>query len=405
MNDFESAVAAVYSAYAAGIKAGTATTRKLLDRLGSPDEKLKIIHVAGTNGKGSVTEYLTQILIAAGKRVGTFRSPAVYDYCEQFLTDGKPIPRYALKNYLSAAIDVAQGTGATGFEIETACAINAFYKEGCEYAVIECGMGGRDDATNAIARKELAVITSVSLEHTNYLGKTIKEICDHKAGIIKNCPAVASGLQSAESRAYLGGYGVIFADEGLEIISESFDGVRFLYDGKEYKTTMLGAFQAYNAATAIRAAKLLKIDENAIYSGVYAACLAGRAEVLRTFDATYVLDGAHNPAAVRAFANTVQNLFKNERKHVIFGCLSDKDMDGNLKILSEISDEISIVKCPSARAADLSQTELCGKKYFEKVKTYNSVKDALRAANGKLILVCGSFTILNEAKLWIEKKL
>ena len=195
-----------------GIKLGTERTRAVLDGLGSPDKNLKIVHIAGSNGKGSVAEFITQILLAAGKRVGTFTSPAVYCYEDMFRVDGVPIPRRKLDGYLKEASEYGGRVEATEFETETAAAVYAFYKEGCEYAVIECGMGGTYDATNAVGGKEVAVITSVSLEHTQYLGDTLEEICVNKAGIIKDCPAVASACISGDARGYLESMGAIFAE-------------------------------------------------------------------------------------------------------------------------------------------------------------------------------------------------
>ena len=202
------------------INQGTAVTRALLDRLSSPDDALKIIHIAGTNGKGSTAEFFTSILISAGKKTGTFTSPQVYGFYDQFRIDGKSLSPEKAESYFGRALKCAEGLGATDFEIQTAGILLAFKEEGCEYAVIECGMGGLGDATNAVNAKELAVITSVSLEHTAYLGDTAEKICVRKAGIIKNCPAVINAYQPYESaERYLRNTGGIFAD-GLVMTGE-----------------------------------------------------------------------------------------------------------------------------------------------------------------------------------------
>lgn len=357
------------------INFGTAVTRKILDNLNSPDDRLKIIHIAGTNGKGSTAEYFTRILIAAGKKVGTFTSPAVYDFYDQFRIDGEVFP--AAEKYFKKAETAAAGLNATDFEIQTAGILLAFCEEGCEYAVIECGMGGLYDATNAVNKKVLAVITSISLEHTAYLGGTVEEICAHKAGIIKNCPAVVNAYQPAEARKYFEKLGGIFAEAS-------------------------GGVQSFNAATAVVGARLLGIDENCIARGIENARLSGRMEEFNAEGVKYILDGAHNPAAFVPLSNFLKGLAGE--KIIIFGCLADKDIEGNLSALAGICDKIIAVKCNSPRARSLEQTAEACKKYFKTVQTAQSVSDALSFAFAKTVVVCGSFTLLREAKEWIEKK-
>lgn len=362
----------------------TEPCRALLDRLSSPDKKLKIIHIAGTNGKGSTAEFFTRILIAAGKRVGTFTSPLVYDYCDQFRINGKPLTNAQINKYSVAVREVSTGINPSDFEVETAGAIYAFFKEGCEWAVIECGMGGLNDATNAIVRKELAVITSISLEHTEYLGKTVEEICAQKAGIIKDCPAVVNAYQSKEAIEFFKSIGVRFADKTL---------------CENFEITAEGSLQPYNAATAILGARILGIDESAIRDGIKSAKPSGRLEIINKDGREYILDGAHNPAAFEP----LQNLLRENQgsKTIIFGCLSDKDIDGNLKALENLADEIIAVECQSPRKTDLDKTKTACVKYFKNVKTAESVNDALSMADTETVVICGSFTLLREAKEWL----
>lgn len=385
-----------------GMKFGVAVTRRILDRLGSPDKKLKIIHIAGTNGKGSTAEYISQILIAAGKRVGTFTSPLVESYFDQFKIDGSPIDSKTLSEYFRVAFNAAEGT-ATEFEVETAGALFSFAEEGCEYAVVECGLGGKLDATNAIAHKEVAVITSIGIEHTAVLGNTYRQICCHKAGIINNCPAVVNALQPEEAREYFKKLGVIFAEKGFKINSIGLDGVKFCYNGNEYKTRMYGREQAYNAACAIEVARLLNIDKNAIHIGISKANPAGRLQVLTAHGNIYVVDGGHNPSGIKPLAELLKTFPKDDVK-IIFGCLADKDILLNLHTLKGLAQQITAVQPNSPRATDIKTISAACKKYFAVVGEENSVSAALEKAKG-VVAVCGSFTLVKEALNWIEKRL
>lgn len=378
-----------------GMDFGISRTRSILDKLSSPDKRLRIIHIAGTNGKGSTAEYFTSILVAAGKRVGTFCSPEVYDYYDQFGIDNKPIEKSKFEKCFFRAS--AAEEGATSFEVETAAAILAFCEEGCEYAVIECGMGGLNDATNAIVKKELAVITSVSLEHTAYLGKTLTEIAEQKAGIIKNCKTVVNAYQEQEVKDYFSSLNVLYP-EPVAIKQNS-----FFYDGEEYKLKARGCLQPYNAATAIEGAKLLGIEPGYIKQGIENAAPLGRIQYIREGNKTYILDGAHNPAAFVSLVDELKEI--KATKTLIYGSLSDKDMESILKMLSQVSKDITAVKCPSARAADLKLTVGLCKKYFEEVESAEDIETALESANGEYVIVCGSFTLLKGAKKWIERKL
>lgn len=380
------------------VKPGTAVTRKILDNLGSPDDALKIIHIAGTNGKGSTAEYFTQILIAAGKKVGTFTSPAVYGFYDQFRIDGKPMDAELAEKYFGRALAASGGLNPTDFEIQTAGALLAFKEEECEWAVVECGMGGKSDATNAINKKELAVITSVSLEHTEYLGDTIEEICVQKAGIIKNCLTVINALQPyKEAENYFKNLGGFFADRVTYVY-----GNEFRYCGDRYETAVSGVEQVYNAATAIVGARLLGLPERAVFDGIKNAKFAGRVERFSAFGREYILDGAHNPAAFKPLIQSLKGLPRSEIT-VIFGCLKDKDVNGCLVELSKVCENIIAVECDSPRKMPLSETVTACKKFFKDVSTAESVTEALKKANTETVVVCGSFTLLKEAKLWIEK--
>lgn len=380
---------------------GTSNTRGLLDRLNSPDDGLKIIHVAGTNGKGSICEYLSEILVAAGKKTGTFTSPQTLDFCDQFKINCVPLKRRVLGKYLKETYKLAEN--CTSFEAMTAAALLAFFKEGCEYAVMECGMGGLYDATNAVNKKELALISSIGLEHTAYLGKTVGEICRHKAGIIKNCPAIVNALQPAEAAEYFKNLGLKFADKPLSVIEASNGYSRFLYGGDEFEIHMPGSAQMYDAAVAIEAARLLKIDENSIRAGVSGARLPGRLQFFFKKGRTFIVDGCHNPSGFTPLAEVLKN-FEPKDVTIIFGCLADKDIDKNLNAIRKLAGRAIAVKPKSPRAMDGDKILAACKKYFGAAQPAKSVFDALKKSEGTTV-VCGSFTLVKEAVQWIEKKL
>ncbi len=386
-----------------GMKFGTERTRTILNALGSPDDKLKIIHVAGTNGKGSVTRYIHNILRANGVTVGSFTSPEVYDYAECFYVNEEKISYIDLAESFNAVFALEESKNATRFEIETAAAINAFAAAGCEYAVLECGMGGLNDATNAVNKKELAVITSISLEHTQFLGNTVREICEQKAGIIKNCPAIVGAYNSEEVKEYFKSLGTVIADcpEHLENIGQW--GI-FDYAGEKYFPSNFSTAQAYNAVLAIQTAKILGFEANGL--AFRRTALPGRLQHVNTAETDYLLDGAHNPAAFVPLVEHVKAYCDREQvtPQIIYGCLSDKDTDGCVGQLKGLSSSIYAVQPPSPRAMPIEKiSEVCAK-YFDTVHTAKSVSEALDTARGKFVVVCGSFTLLKEAREWIEKR-
>ncbi|MDE6373302.1 MAG: hypothetical protein K2L72_02270, partial [Clostridia bacterium] len=293
------------------------------------------------------------------------------------------------------------GLTPTDFEFPTAGVMLALQDEGCEGAVVACGLGGLNDATNAINQKELAVITSLSLEHTEYLGNTIEEICAQKAGIIKSCPAVVNGYQPfEEAKTFFKNVGAVFADG----VTDACRGRnKFVYGGREYRLSVSGFCQLYNAATAIEGAKILGLPEEAIAEGVMNTKPAGRLEMIECGGGKYILDGGHNECAIEPLRGYISGL-DGESVTVVFGCLKDKDIDGNLRMLAGLGESIIAVKCPSPRARSLEETAEACKKYFDDVSTADCVSSALDQADTKTVVVCGSFTLLKEAREWIEKR-
>ncbi len=379
-----------------GMDFGVERTRRLLDYLGAPDCRLKIIHIAGSNGKGAISQYISHILCAAGKKTGSFSTPEIYSYFDQYEIDCKTAE---IAPWLKKAYKAGKALSATEFEISFCAAMLAFADAGCEYAVVECGLGGRTDATNAVLKKRVAIISSVSLEHTAILGSTVPEICAQKQGIANGCPEVVSALQTSEGRAYFSRFSPVFAGDGIQILSSGLDGQSFVYKGETYRLCAAGDVQPYNAACAIEAAEILNIDGESIKAGLFAARLKGRIEVIKK-DRVYILDGGHNPAAVKPLVN----LLKGCGADIVYGCLSDKDIDGVVSQLAPIARNIYAVQPPSARAMDGEKIYSACLKYNKNTYREKSVRAALGKSRGKVCAVCGSFTLLKEAKKWIEKR-
>lgn len=375
---------------------------RLLKLCGNPDKKLKIIHIAGTNGKGSTAAYITSVLVAAGKKTGTFTSPWVFCRKEQFCVNATPLTEDKLNGYFAEinALAATVEDEPSPFEKDTATALYAFYKEGCEYAVVECGLGGRDDATNAIAQKSVAVFTTISKEHTAELGNTVREICMAKSGIIKNCPVVVNGYQTEEVANFFKRFNPIFAGEGLTVTKVGSGYRNFSYGGREYRIKMLGEAQPYNAATAIEACRLLGIDEDAIYRGLADTELGGRIELLHANGRQFVLDGAHNTGAVEELATVLCDM--QGEKELVFGCLSDKDVNSVATVLAPHFKKAYLFSPSSARAMDIEKIKTAFDGKIEYV-TANGIIDALEKTRCKTVVACGSFTFIKEAKEWINK--
>ncbi len=437
-----------------GMKFGTETERRLLDALGSPDRQYKIVHIAGTNGKGSCAEYLSSILTCAGEQVGTFTSPQIYMYEDMFKLGCRPVSSVQLEDTMRAVLDVMkrEGIRATQFELETATALKLFADCGCTYVVLECGMGGRDDATNAVSHKELAIITSVSLEHTEYLGNTIEEICAAKGGIVKDCPVLISPWQTLEAKDYFKKvFPCLKSFHRPLSIADKEDGMSFEFGSWVYTIHAHGIVQAFNAALAIKAAEMLGMDAHrqedhmAIKKGLEKAVIPGRIQVITRDrgNRNIILDGAHNPGACKTLVAYLAELPPDKLRslRIIYGCLKDKDADACVKILhngclavsqpdmywrnimgdvwpsdsNEVKDigsvkvtdeniKVSVVQPDSPRAMDGDKIYGICRRYFSNVERFGSVSEALDASAEKTTVVCGTFTYLAEALKWAERR-
>ena len=354
-----------------GIKAGLERINLLIKELGNPQNYFETIHVAGTNGKGSVCAMLSEILQNAGFKVGLFTSPHLESYCERIKINGENI----LESEFAEILSLIQSfeIPATHFEVLTAAAFAYFAKNEVNIAVVEVGLGGTWDSTNIITPK-ISVITNVALDHENILGD-LKSIARNKAGIIKkNIPVVTAAT-----------------GESLEIIrdvAKKNNSPLYVVDKPaEVEINLRGEFQKINAAVAIQVAKILNIPDEKIFSALKKVQWAGRFEIIETNFGKIIIDGAHNPHGAAALRQSLDKNFPDGRRIFIFGALADKNIDEMIKILFRKDDFVIVVKPNSERAESVEN--ICGKlKNFgveyvgaknifdaiEKLKIFDSIK-------------------------------
>ena len=327
--------------------------RELLDRLGRPQDRLKFVHVAGTNGKGSTCAYLASILQAAGLRTGLFTSPYLIAFEERIRVDGANISADDLTEATLLVKEQAEAMAdhPTEFELMCAVALVHFARSGCDIVVLEVGLGGRLDSTNVIDAPEVAVIARIGLDHTKLLGTTLAAIAGEKAGIVKPGSAVVSwpqepeALAAVEAAAAAAGDALTVPDLALLEAGPVDWGVSgaplrpFSYGRfTDLRTRLLGSYQPANAALAIEAAEALRargwaVDDDAVRRGITETAWPGRFEIVRAVagEPTVVVDGGHNPQGARALADSLADVFPGRKPVFVVGVLEDKDYPAMLE--------------------------------------------------------------------------
>ena len=352
---------------------GLARSRELLGLLGDPQKKLKFVHIAGTNGKGSTAAMLAAVLQSAGYRTGLYTSPHLLRFHERMRVNGEEIDDESLISLTNTVRNAAEQMSEmpTGFEIMTAIAFLYFVQERCDIVSLEVGLGGRMDSTNVIPAPEVCVVMNIGLEHTAILGDTLEKIAAEKCGIIKRgAHAVLFGQTEgveAVAREKCTQEGVtltVTAQEKLERISSSLDGQVFKYRGRgPYHLRLLGEYQLLNAltvidtCTALRSRGWEKLTDEAIDSGLSAARWPGRLELLRR-SPDFIVDGAHNPQCVDALMDSLAALYSGKKLIFLTGVLRDKDWQQMLRRALPLAKAFVVITPPSARALD--ENELAG---------------------------------------------
>ncbi|MES2709366.1 MAG: folylpolyglutamate synthase/dihydrofolate synthase family protein [Verrucomicrobiota bacterium] len=393
------ALAWLYSVQQFGIKPGLDNTRRLLRALQLPGTGQRFLHVAGTNGKGSTCAFMESVLRAGGERTALFTSPHLIRFSERMTVGGKRIPEDEAAQGITCLRDVVSGWDPhpTFFELTLALALDWFDRSGAETVVLETGMGGRLDATNAI-KPLVSVITPIALDHQQWLGTTLAEIAGEKAGIIKpGVPAVsapqppeaATVLQAAADKA---GTSLIF-------ITEPFT---------DFPLPLPGEHQQWNAALALAALAAAGLPPwpDAVRQGLAGTQWPGRFQILG--NGHLILDGGHNPHGIAQLVHTWKARFASERAHLVFGAVSEKDSRQSLRLLAEIAAEATFVTVNSPRAVPAAELAAAWTETAPQIPGRTGILAEILQnppqdlTAGRRLLICGSLYLCGEVLAHFE---
>ena len=414
--DYQEALAYIDGVAWFGSKPGLSRVMELLHRLGDPQNRLKFVHIAGTNGKGSCAAMLASVLKTAGYKAGLFTSPYLFRFNERMQINGREIDNDVLADVVTRVSIPAEimEDHPTEFELMTAAAMLWYAEEGCDIVVLEVGLGGRFDATNVISRPEVSVIMNIGLDHTKILGDTVEKIAAEKAGIIKaGCPCVLyqqsdSVTQVIRKRCGEVGAELHIADfSAIKTEFDSLEGQVFTYKGEAYAIPLLGAHQLKNAAVVIETAETLrrrgwKLPHEDVEHGLYAVSWPARFEVVSD-GPCFVVDGGHNPQCAQTVAENLKKYFPGCRRVLLIGVLADKDYRSLADILAPEADEFVCVTPNSDRALPAEELAQVLRPYGKPVTVCESIKEGVSAAidaAGQDGMVCavGSLYMVGEIR-------
>lgn len=393
--------------------------KALLASLGNPEKRIKTINVAGTNGKGSTVAMLSSVLSTAGCKTGRYISPFVLEFRERMMINGKMIGRKRLAQIMTAVREHADtlrehGTMLNAFEITTAAALLWFAEEECDVVVLEAGIGGRFDATNAVPEPILQIITAIGLDHTAQLGSTVEEITAEKCGIMRpGCTLLTCPNQSPAAKAVminkcaeLGATFVMGSAGRGKIVAESVDGTDLLVGKTELSIPFGGEHQINNALTVVSATDILRekgfaITDEQLIEGIAAARLPARFEVCSK-SPLVILDGAHNPHAAAALAAGVEKFLPKHRT-LLCGMMADKDCAGVMSILAPLFEHVITVPVQSPRAIAPQALAALAAPYCDNVSAEDNASAALDAALAGLqpdeaLVVAGSLYLASQLR-------
>lgn len=409
-----------------GVVPGLDNIIELLTRLGSPQNKVKCLHIAGTNGKGSIFSFVENVLIDAGYKVGRYISPTIFEYLERFQINKNIMHEDTFAAYIDKVSKVIRKMEAEGlpsptaFEIETAVAFLYFADELCDFCLIECGMGGTLDATNVIDNPLVCAFASISMDHMQFLGNSLSEIATNKAGIIRDNAICISAPQKDESSKVLKAVAAahqcnyyMTSMNDVSDINYHISGTSFSYRGESYEISLLGIHQISNAITAIEIinaiAKLScgdRISLNNIQNGLANTVWPGR--MTKISENPYIfVDGAHNEDAWLCLRQNINKYFTNRRIIYIIGVLKDKEYSKMVDILCD-SMEYAIAITPNSPRG-LDKNVLAGLILDKNIRCSlaDNCDEAMHlaldyATKDDVILVCGSLSFLKEYLTWSQ---
>ena len=406
---------------------GLDAMRELLRRLGNPEKGLKIVHIAGTNGKGSVLAFLSTVLTESGYRVGRYISPTLFSYRERIQVDGEYIEKEPLARLVtrireaSEAMDRDGLRTPTAFEIETALGLLYFAEKKCDIVVLETGMGGRDDATNAIAEVMMEIFASISLDHLGVLGNDLTEIAECKADIIRKNSLVISAFQKEEAAEVLKRTAaernakLITVDPGqISDVKYGYEEQSFSYGAeKNIRIHLAGAYQIENAALAWEAVQGLRslgfrISDEAFRRGMEKTVWRGRFTCIHR-EPLVIMDGAHNEDAAKKLAASIETYFPGRKISYIMGVFKDKEYETVIRITAPYAAKVTAVETPgNPRALPKEELKKVWETFGVPVTTADTIAEAVKenitsAEKEEIILVFGSLSFLGEAEKAVKE--
>lgn len=424
---YENALQKIHSLLTFGSRPGLDRILTLLDRMGNPQDKLKYIHVAGTNGKGSVCAMISAVLVEEGYKTGLFISPYITDFRERIQINNKMISKELLVSAVENTFPLIEqlqneGIVITEFEYVNALQFYIHSKAECDVVVLETGLGGLLDCTNVIKSPLCSVLTSIGLDHTALLGDTIEKIAEQKCGILKKNSIAITSLQNIQAMNVIKNTAEhleipLYKAENicLNIKEENLSGSIFNYKNLVLKLPLAGNHQIENAKTALcaiealRTNNLLSISDESIIKGFAKAVNPARLEALRK-NPTVLLDGAHNPDGVNALQHFIKKHLADKHIICILGMLADKDIDSSINLLAHTFDKVICVPVnnPRAISAEMLAEKCTG--HFNEVDFCNSPEKAFDLAlieagkNDSVIIICGSLYLAGEIRPYIIEK-
>ena len=423
--NYEQALEYIHSVNWAFCKPGLERITELCAALGNPQEKLRFIHVAGTNGKGSTSAMLASVLQNAGYKTGLYTSPYIRTFCERIRVDGENIPKETLASLTERVRPIADAMEdkPTEFELITALAFTYFAEQNCDVVVLEVGLGGRLDSTNVIQNTALSIITGIDFDHTALLGNTIQEIATEKAGIIKQGRPVLFGGEEGEALDVIRAFAlennapVYTVDRSSYCQREAtLGGTTFDYlHYTDLRLPLLGAYQPYNATLVLTAIELLNrqgfaIDEGAVRKGLACVRWPARFELL-SHEPIIIYDGGHNPEGVRAAVASVRAYFGTQRVNLLSGVMADKDRSEMIETMKPIIARAFTVTPNNPRALAAADYAAQLSAHGISAVSYGSVADGVRAAiesskqEGIPLICLGSLYLYEEVEATVRELL